>query len=141
MVSLDLSIIPAILIFMTVIVALNYLLFKPLMKVQAEREERTTGVLTASRKSLEHQLDLFNRYQATIKASRLEGYRLQEQVRSEAGKKRAEALARARDESEELVQKSRASILAQVESEKVRLGEEAYEIAKGIAETVLQRSA
>ena len=141
MVSLDLSIIPAILIFMTVVVALNYLLIKPLTKVQAEREERTTGVFDTARKNLDYQLDLFNRYQASIKTSRLEGYHLHEQVRSEALKRRAEALAKARTAAEQLVHESRSSIQAQIQSAKDQLGREAIEIARGIAETVLQRSA
>ncbi len=141
MVSLDYSIIPAVFIFIAVIIALNFLLFKPLMRVQAEREERTMGVLEASRRNLDYHLDLFNRYQATLKATRLEGYKLQEHHRSEAMKKRAEALAKARDAAEQLVQESRASLHAQVENAKVRIGEEAREIAKRIAETVLQRPA
>jgi F-type H+-transporting ATPase subunit b len=141
MISLDYSTIPAILIFLTVIIALNYLLFKPLMKVQAEREERTTGLMEAARKNLDQHLGLFNRYQATIKNGRLEGYRLQEQVRSEAMKKRAEALSKARSSAEQLVQESRVSIEAQIRSAKEQLGAEAHEIARGIAANILQRSA
>jgi F-type H+-transporting ATPase subunit b len=141
MISLDLSLIPAILIFLTVIFALNYLLFKPLMKVQAERAGRTTGVLDAARRNLESHLDMFNRYQSTIKNGRLEGYRLQEQVRSEAMKKRAEALAGARTAAEQLVKESRSSIQGQVQTSKARLELEAEEIARGIAVNILQRSA
>jgi len=141
MVSLDFSIVPAIIIFMTVVVALNYILFKPLTRVQTEREERTTGVFDSARKNLEYQMDLFNRYQTTVKTSRLEAYRLHEQVRSEALKRRAETLAKARTAAEQLVHESRASIKAQVESAKDQLGREAYDIARGIAESVLQRSA
>ncbi len=141
MVSLDYSIIPAILIFLSVIIALNYILFKPLMRVQAEREQRTTGIMETARKNLDHHLDLFNRYQETIKNGRLEGYRLQEQVRSEAMKKRAEALAEARNSAEKLVQESRATIQAQVQAAKKQLSAEAEEIARGIAATVMQRSA
>lgn len=141
MVSLDYSLIPAIFIFLTVVIALNSLLFKPLMRIQAEREGRTTGVIEQARKKLSHQLDLFDRYQATIKNGRLEGYRLQEQSRSEAEKKRAEMLNLARQRAEALLQESRTSIQAQVQAAKQQLGREVQEMARGIAATVLQRSA
>jgi len=141
MISLDYSIIPAIILFLTLVFALNYLLFKPLLKVQAQREERTVGQHEQARQRLSHHLDLFNRYEAAIRNGRLEGYRLQEQVRSDAMKKRAEALEQARKRAETLVQESRASMQAQVNAAKERLGREAHEIASGIAATVLQRSA
>jgi F-type H+-transporting ATPase subunit b len=141
MISLDYSLIPAVLIFLTVVVALNYLLFKPLMKIQAQREERTTGQLEQARKKLDHHLDLFNRYQAAVKNARMEGYRRQEQVRSEAMKKRAEALEQARKRAEGLLLESRASIQAQVQGAKAQLSLEAHEIARSIAAAVLQRSA
>ncbi len=141
MVSLDYSLIPAILIFLTVVIALNYLLFKPLMRVQAEREERTTGVIELARKKLSHHLDLFDRYQAAIKAGRLEGYRLQEQARAEAEKKRAEVLGLARQRAETLLQESRTSIQAQMQAAKQQLSRDVHEMARGIATAILQRSA
>jgi F-type H+-transporting ATPase subunit b len=141
MVSLDYSIIPAIILFLTLVVALNYLLFKPLLKVQALREERTAGQVERARQRLGHHLDLFNRYEATIRNGRLEGYRLQEQVRSDAMKKRAEALEQARKRAEMLVQESRTSMQAQVQVAKERLSLEAQEIASAIAAAVLRRSA
>ncbi len=141
MISLDYSIIPAAIIFLTLVVALNYLLFRPLMKVRDEREERTTGLIAQANRKLDHHLDLFNRYQAAIKSGRLEGYRVQEQMRSEAMRKRAEALDQARKRAESLVQESRTSLQTQVQTAKDQLDREAQDIARRIAATVLQRSA
>ena len=141
MISLDYSIIPAVLIFLSLVFALNYLLFKPLMKVRDEREERTTGLIAQAQRKLDHQLDLFNRYQAAIKAGRLEGYRAQERARSEAMRKRAEALEQARKRAETLVQESRTSLQTQVQTAKDQLDREAQDLARGIAATILQRSA
>ncbi len=141
MVSLDYSLIPAIIIFLTVAIALNYLLFRPLMRVQAEREGRTTGMIEQARKKLSHHLELFDRYKTAIKNGRLEGYRLQEQLRSDADKKRAEMLEQARQRAEALLQESRTSIQEQVQAAKQQLGREVQEMARGITATVLQRSA
>jgi F0F1-type ATP synthase membrane subunit b/b' len=56
MVNLDSSIIPAIIIFIVLTVALNKLLFKPLMKVMAERESRTTGLMAQTQERLDNHL-------------------------------------------------------------------------------------
>jgi len=139
-ISLDSSIIPAILIFFLLIFALNSLLFRPLMRVQAERESRTSGLLLETQKKIDHHLDLFSSYQATLKNARMQGYRHQEQVRAQAMKKRAEVLESARLNAEKLIQDSRAAIQSQVVTAKEQLGRDAREIARSIVSTILQRS-
>jgi F-type H+-transporting ATPase subunit b len=141
MVSLDASIIWAIIIFLLLIVALNQLLFKPLQKVLAERESRTSGLMNEARAKIDHQMGLLDKYQATIKNARMESYRQQEQLRNEALKKRAEVLANARTAGEQMIQDSRASILSQVESAKRQLDLEAKDLARGITAAILGRSA
>ena len=141
MINLNASIIPAIVIFLMLVVVLNRLLFKPLQKVQAERESRTTGLMKEVRAQMNHQLDLLNEYQATIKAARMEAYRQQDQLRTEALKKRVDVLAKARTAGEQMIQDSRISILSQVEAAKRQLDLEAQDLAHGIASTILGRSA
>ena len=139
MINLDSSIIPAIIIFLLLIAVLNRILFKPLTRIQTERESRTTGLMNLAQKKLDAQLNLFNEYQASIKNARMEGYRQQEKRRTEAMKKRAEALAQARSAAEQMIRDSRDSIHAQVEIAKQQLASEAEEMARGIASTILGR--
>lgn len=141
MISLDGSIIAAIIIFLVLIVALNRLLFKPLMKVQAERESRTTGLMNQTQENLEHHLKLFSEYQASIKNARMEGYRRQEQLRAEALKKRAEVLAQSRTAAERIILDSRDSINLQIKTAKQQLTLDAQEMAQRISSTILGRSA
>lgn len=141
MISLDWSIVPAIIIFALLVVALNYLFFKPLFGVQEERERRTTGLIEKTRKNLAHYLHLFDQYQATIKNARLEGYRLLEEARDKALAKRSDAMARAKGSAEAQIRESRDSIHTQVETAKEQLRREAEEMASRIAATILQRSA
>jgi F-type H+-transporting ATPase subunit b len=140
-VTLDTSIIPAIVIFLVLIAVLNQLLFKPLMKVLAERESRTTGLINQAQESMHHHLNLFEKYQASIKNARLDGYRRQDQLRVEASKKRAEVLAQSRTAAERMIQESRDSIQSQVESAKMQLTVDAREMARRITSTILGRSA
>ncbi len=141
MVSLDYSIIPAILIFLVLIFALNSLLFRPILKIQAERASRTSGLIEQSRAQLETQQNLFNEYEAKIRNARSEGYRLQDQVRSDASKKRAETIDAARRGAEELTGRSKVSIAADVRAAKEQMAAEAVEIAGRIAAMILQRPA
>jgi F-type H+-transporting ATPase subunit b len=139
MIKLDSSIIPAIVIFLLLIAVLNQLLFKPLARVLAERESRTSGLLAKAREKMDNQLNLFDRYQTSIKNGRMEGYRRQEQLRADAAKKRTEILAQARKNAEQMIRDSRDSIRAQVETAKQQLTQEAQELARGIASAILQR--
>jgi F-type H+-transporting ATPase subunit b len=139
MITLDLSIIAAIVIFLLLIFALNRILFKPLQKILAERESRTTGLINKARENTDAQLQLFNAYQMTIKNARMEGYRRQEQVRTEAMNKRAELLAAARESSEQLIRESRDIISSQVEKAYQQLASEAQEMAQRISAIILER--
>jgi len=141
MISVDGSVVAGIIIFLTVVLALNQLLFRPLLRVQAERESRTTGTIAQAHKQLQHRAELFGRYEAAIKNARMEGYRLQEQARSEAMQKRKERLDLARKSADELLEQSRDSIRLQVRTAKDELAREAEEMARSIAAAVLRRSA
>lgn len=141
MISLDWSILPAILIFIITVVALNYLLFRPVTRVQAEREQRTTGLMSRTRQDLAHHLQLFDQYQATIKNARMEGYRLVDKSRSQALHYRSGLLEKGRNDAERLIQEARGSIQSQVLAAKDRLEREAQEMACRIASAILQRSA
>ncbi len=94
-----------------------------------------------TRKQLDHHLDLFNRYQAALKNGRMEGYRRQEELRSDAMRRRAQKLDQARTEAGQMIDESREAIRAQVDVAKDQLGREADDIARGIAASLLQRSA
>jgi len=141
MISLDWSIVPALIIFILTVVALNYLLFKPVTRIQEERERRTTGLMSQTQQELAHHLQLFDEYQATIKNARIEGYRLMEKARSEALVKRSAVLEAAKRDAELQAQQARDSIQAQVTAARAALEEEAREMAGDIAAAVLQRSA
>ncbi len=141
MITLDNSIIPAIVIFLLLIAVLNWLLYKPLMKVLAERESRTTGLSHRTQEDLTHHMSLFEKYQASIKNARMEGYRRQEQLRAEAQKKRAEILAQSRAAAEKLIEESRNSIRSEMDAAKRQLTLDAQDMAQRITSTILGRSA
>jgi F-type H+-transporting ATPase subunit b len=139
MISLDGSIIPAIILFLVLVFALDSIIFKPLAGVLAERWKRTSGAMMEAQAKIENQMDLFGRYQASIKNARMEGYRRQDELRKEAMAKGSELLAQARNSAELLVRESRESIQAQFEAAREQLAHEARLIAGTIASRVLGR--
>jgi len=139
MIGIDTSVIVAILIFLTVVLALNYILLRPLCAVLAERDARTTAVVEGSRKDIDYSIELFGRYQAAIRNARAEGYRLLEQSRAIALERRAEALRGARTEAGMMIENARGSIDGQVMESKNRLSRDVEEMARGIAASVLGR--
>ena len=141
MISLDSSIIAAVVIFLSLLVSLNLLLFRPLLRVQAERERKTSGTVADSRKSLEHVSELFERYAAAIKQARVEVYRRHEQLRADALGLRAAKLEAARRSAESLVHEARDSVREQAGAARELLEREAGEMAGTIASTVLQKPA
>lgn len=141
MLSLDASIMAAIIIFLPLVAALNQLLFKTLQRVRAERESRTTAMITEAQSTMTHQLSLLSEFQATIKNARMEACRQQEQLRSEAMKKRAEAPANARAAGKQMIQDPCASIFFRVEGARRKLDLKTQGLARGMASTILGRSA
>jgi len=141
MVSLDYSIIPAILIFLALIFALNSLLFRPILRVQEERMKRTSGLIEQSRKEVEAQQNLFREYEAKIRQARNDGYRLQDQIRGDAAKRRAEIIQQARGGAERMTEQSKALITAEAKAARDKMAAEVGEIADRITAMVLQRPA
>ena len=141
MISLDSSIIFAIVIFLLLVTALNYFLFQPLMRIQAQRGKLTMGSLAESRNKLSYYSEQMERYQAAIRNGRVEAYRHQEELRSAAMKRRAEALGRARTSAEQMVKESQENLNTQVQAAKAQLSGEAQDLASGIALAVLRRPA
>lgn len=141
MISLDWSIIPAIIIFVATIFTLNFLLFRPVLRMQAERERRTTGLMSQVRKDLDHHLGLFDQYQSTIKNARLEAYRMVEASRSKAMQYRNRTLEHGRDHAEQLIREARGTLQNEVVAAKAALERDAQEIAGQIASAIFRRSA
>jgi F-type H+-transporting ATPase subunit b len=139
MIGIDSSLIAAVLIFLSVVFALNYVLLRPLSRVLEERAARTAGVVEKANGDISRSGELFGQYQAALKAARIEGYRRMETARAEALKKRADALAEARAKAQQMVRESRAAIQNQAEESKSRLGRDVDEIAQAIAASILGR--
>lgn len=135
----DRSVFIVIPLFLVTVWALNKLLFKPLFQVLQERQRNTKGTLEESNKTLQHYTDLFNRYQQSIRETRLAGYKSQEQVRAEALRERAGIIGAAKTEAEKVILEAKDKINADVQRAKASISKDAKEMAETILDLVLQR--
>ncbi len=126
-------------LFVLTLLALRFILFKPLFTVMEERHRRTEGVMAEATRTLDYYKERLERYQGAIREARMAAYRHQEQARAEALSRRAEIIARAREQAEREIEQAKAELSQQVARAKVALERDAREIAEAITLAVLQR--
>src|SRR4028118_555721 len=88
----------AIIVFM--IYVLNATLFRPVNRVLAERERRTSGGTGEAQDILQRVANSMNRYERSLREARTEGYRLLEQERAKALAERQNQISSLRAEIE-----------------------------------------
>ncbi len=127
-------------LFLVVIFMTNALVFKPLMKVIAERERRTGGSLKESRDTLDTYSKRMAEYEKALDEARAVGYQVREKQRAEAVKERNEIVAGVKKEMTEQLAKEKGVIEAQVDAAKATLARDAVVMAARISSTILGRS-
>src|ERR671939_1354401 len=91
-----------ILIILVMVFVLNATLFKPINRILEERERRTRGRSSEAHDILRRVEDKLRHYENALREERAEGYRLMEQVRAEAMRKRQEVLNSVREDVNQL---------------------------------------
>lgn len=135
----DKSIFSVIVVFIILYIALNRVLFQPLLRIVEERAKRTDGVMAESAKTLERYMALFSQYEQSIRTARSESYRLQEQRHAEAVQQGTERIRQARREAERMLEEAKQELQAQVEQAKTALATDATATAALISQMILQR--
>jgi len=139
MITLDWTILAAGIVFLFTLWALNKLLFKPLLDVLDQRSSLTVETREEASQKAEYREALFQEYLEKIKQEKQRGYQLAEAVRKETMEERRIRISEARSEAEALMNKAKAEVDREVESVKQDLKSDAEEIAKIIANRVLEK--
>ncbi len=128
-------------IFLVVVLVLNQLLFKPLLAVMEEREQKTSG-LSAQAQELASRFDAWSKEcDDQARAERRRGHDLAQELRREAMKERASQIAEARSQVEAKKKEAQAQLQSDLEESRAVLRRESDAIAQLIAARVLQREA
>jgi F-type H+-transporting ATPase subunit b len=139
MISLNISILYQIVLFVVLWLILNKLLFQPYLRLLDERERRTTGAQRDSADLEQEGERLRARYQEKIAQGQAAGYAAKEAILQEARAERAKILAEARQAAAQNLEGVRSEIAAAMERERRLAASEAAALAEEMASKALGR--
>jgi F-type H+-transporting ATPase subunit b len=139
--ELLLSAIPTIFLLLIVWAAYITLVRRKLDQVLAERHARTEGAIEEARAEIAAAEVRTAEYEQKLREARAQVYKAQESARQRLMETRNAALTQARQQAEEKVKQSRASLAAEVAGARESLGRQAETLAGSIIESVLRPSA
>lgn len=130
-----------IVIFVFLILVLKPLLFDPMLKVFALREERTEGARDTARELEEQAGELLVRYETELSRVSQAAAEERDRLRAETTKLEAQILNEARAAAAKIVDEGRKRIETEVNAIRFDLGKQSERIAGDIAARVLGREA
>src|SRR4051812_9510026 len=130
----DRTVLLQILVFAVLIVVLKPLLFDPVLKVFALREERTEGAKATARELQEKAGELLQRYEKELERVQQVAADERDRLRSETAKLEAEIMREGRDATTRIVEDGRRKIEAEVNQIRIAVGAESEKVAKIIVE-------
>ena len=137
----DRTVLVQIIVFTLLIVVLKPLLFDPVLKVFALREERTEGARATARELQEKAGELLQRYEKELERVHQVAAEERELLRSETSKLEAQILTEAREVTTRLVAEGRRKIETEVNAIRFDLGKESERVAQMIVERVAGQGA
>ncbi len=126
-------------IFIVLMFLLEPLLFAPVLRVFALREDRTEGAKAQARELDERAGELYVRYQKELERVNRVAAEERDKVRAETIKLEAEILAEARAAAGRIVEDGRKQIAAELSRVQFEVGRESERIATELSEHVLGR--
>jgi F-type H+-transporting ATPase subunit b len=140
MISLDISILYQVILFVLLWLILTKVLFRPYLRLLEEREGKTTGAQHDST-DLEHEgARLRAEYEDKVKAAQAAAYAEKERLVQAARLEREKVLSQAREEATQLLERARQEIAQALTAERRLAASEATSIAAAIASKVLGRN-
>jgi len=133
----DRTVLLQIVVFAVLIVVLKPLLFDPVLKVFALREERTEGARATARELQEKAGELLQRYEKELERVKQVAADERDVLRSETSKLEAEILNEAREATTRIVEEGRRKIHAEVNAIRVAVGAESEKVAQMIVDRVV----
>lgn len=139
MISLDLSILYQIILFVALWLILNKILFQPYLQLLEERERRTIGAEHDSA-DLEHEgTRLRAQYEGKIAQAQSAAYAAKDAILQEARQQREKILGQARAEAASKLEQARREIALALEKEKALAAAETATVAGEMVSKVLGR--
>ncbi len=140
MINLDQTLLVQMVNFIILVLVLNYLLYKPLLKIIDERKERIEGTLEEAERMMKEAERKLEEYNSRIRQARQQAQQIVAEGRLKASEEQKRILASVRKETEERLEKLQRELEAQKASAREVLRRQAEVLSIRIAERVLGRS-
>lgn len=139
-INLDISLIIQLVNFLLLILALNYLLYRPIRQVLAERRELMHRLKTKAAKA-KAELENGEAEKARLNAESLrQGLQQKNEITAKAAAEEKSLLAEAQEQAARQVNDSRARLQQSASAARASLTQEIQQIAKDMAEKILGRT-
>lgn len=138
-VDFDRTVLVQMVLFTLLIVILEPLLFRPMLKVFALRESKTDGARDEARELQEKAGELLRRYETELVRVHQVAAEERERLRSETSKLEAEILETARLSTAKSVEEGRLRVRQEIERIQFDLGRQTEQISRQMATSVLGR--
>jgi F-type H+-transporting ATPase subunit b len=139
MISLDISVLYQIIIFVLLWLALSKILFRPYLNLLDERERRTTGAQHDSGELEREGARLKAEYEEKIAQARVVGTATKDAIVQEGRQERERVLQQARDEAGRTLEGARREVQSQLDRERQLLASEVAEVARDMVSKILGR--
>lgn len=138
-VDLDASLFVQLLLFVALLFILEPLLFRPMLKLFEERENRIDKTLQKGRDLDGKSAKALAKYEAILAKARQAGAAERDKLRAEGSKKENEMLASVRAETAATLERGRATMAADANAARAQLAGEVKELGRVVASRVLGR--
>lgn len=135
--SLAIGAIPTLILFILLVFAYRFILYRALMKVRAERRERTMGAMEKSRLAIAAADARTQEYEAKLRAARMEIFREREQSMQQRNAEKDSVLAAARLAAQQRVHEAQAALGAQTREARKQIEGAAGTLAAQVLAAVL----
>ncbi len=125
--------------FLILMVLLDRILFRPMLRILEERRERTEGRRRQAERIEAEAEAIWSDYQERIRQAKAEADRIRAEIIRRAEAERQKLLAQVAEDSEKRLAQIRARIRGEVEEARKALEAEARALAEGMAERLLGR--
>ena len=139
MISLDISVLYQIIIFVLLWLALSKILFRPYLNLLDERERRTTGAQHDSGELEREGARLKAEYEEKLAQARAAGTATKDAIVQEGRQERERVLQQARDEAARTLEGARREVQSQLDQERQLLASEVAEVARDMVSKILGR--
>jgi len=140
MISLDLSVVYQIVLFLVLWFVLGKVLFRPYLKLLEEREGKTAGARQDTAELEREGARLKAQYEERIAQAQAAGGAAKESILQEARRRREQVLSQARQEAATTLELERREVARQVAGERQLAAAEATTVARQMASKILGRN-